>query len=55
MELTTDEVITYLIDSEWDEKHNRRLARLTRAAYSGESCHPFRVKVATYSFIRIPR
>jgi DNA replication protein DnaC len=32
MERTTDEAITYLIDSEWDEKHNRRLARLMRAA-----------------------
>ena len=32
MDLTTDEVIGYLIDSEWDEKHNRRLERLTRAA-----------------------
>jgi DNA replication protein DnaC len=32
MDLTTDEIITYLIDAEWDEKHNRRLARLTRAA-----------------------
>jgi DNA replication protein DnaC len=31
-DLTTDEVITYLVDAEWDEKHNRRLARLTRAA-----------------------
>lgn len=32
MDLTTDEVITFLIDSEWDEKHNRRLERLSRAA-----------------------
>ena len=32
MDLTTDEVISYLVDSEWDEKHNRRLERLTRAA-----------------------
>jgi DNA replication protein DnaC len=32
MDLTTDEVVSYLIDSEWDEKHNRRLDRLTRAA-----------------------
>ena len=32
MDLTTDEVISYLVDSEWDEKHNRRLDRLTRAA-----------------------
>ncbi len=32
MDLTTDEVISYLVDSEWDEKHNRRLARLANAA-----------------------
>lgn len=32
MGLTTDEVVTFLIDSEWDEKHNRRLERLIRAA-----------------------
>ncbi|MBI9105090.1 MAG: IS21-like element helper ATPase IstB [Spirochaetales bacterium] len=32
MNLTTDEVVSYLIDSEWDEKHNRRLDRLTMAA-----------------------
>lgn len=32
MELTTDELVSYLIDSEWDDKHNRRLQRLTRAA-----------------------
>ena len=32
MDLTTDELVSYLIDSEWDDKHNRRLHRLTRAA-----------------------
>lgn len=32
MDLTIDEIFTYLIDAEWDEKHNQRLARLTRAA-----------------------
>ena len=32
MDLTPDEVISYLIDAEWDDKHNRRLTRLTRAA-----------------------
>lgn len=32
MDLTTDEVVSYLVDSEWDEKRNRRLTRLTRAA-----------------------
>ena len=32
MDLTTDEVVSYLVDSEWDEKHNRRLNRLTRVA-----------------------
>jgi DNA replication protein DnaC len=32
MGLTTDEAISYLIDAEWDEKHNRRLDRLMRAA-----------------------
>lgn len=32
MDLTLDEVISHLIDSEWDERHNRRLNRLIRAA-----------------------
>lgn len=32
MDLTTDETISYLVDAEWDEKHNRRLERLSRAA-----------------------
>jgi DNA replication protein DnaC len=32
MDLTTDEVVSYLVDSQWDEKHNRRLQRLTKAA-----------------------
>lgn len=32
MDLTTDEIITYLVDAEWDDRHNRRLTRLTRAA-----------------------
>lgn len=32
MDLTGDEIISYLVDSEWDDKHNRRLDRLTRAA-----------------------
>ena len=32
MKLTLDEAISYLVDSEWDEKHNRRLARLVAAA-----------------------
>ncbi|WP_460058356.1 ATP-binding protein, partial [Spirochaeta dissipatitropha] len=32
MNITTDEAITYLIDAEWDEKHNRRLERLSKAA-----------------------
>lgn len=32
MNLTTDEVVSYLVDAEWDEKHNRRLNRLLRAA-----------------------
>jgi len=32
MKLTTDEVVSYLIDSEWDFKHNRRLERLVKAA-----------------------
>lgn len=32
MELTSDELVSFLIDSEWDEKHNRRLNRLTKAA-----------------------
>lgn len=32
MNLTADEVVSYLVDAEWDEKQNRRLDRLTRAA-----------------------
>lgn len=32
MELTNDEVVSYLVDSEWDEKHNRKLKRLVKAA-----------------------
>ena len=32
LDLTTDETISYLVDAEWDEKHNRRLERLSRAA-----------------------
>ena len=32
MKLTIDEVISHLIDSEWDYKHNRRLERLVKAA-----------------------
>ncbi len=32
MKLTTDEAISYLVDSEWDFKHNRKLARLIKAA-----------------------
>lgn len=32
MKLTTDEAVSYLIDSEWDFKHNRRLERLVKAA-----------------------
>lgn len=32
MSLSNDEVITYLIDAEWDQKHNRRLQRLIKAA-----------------------
>ncbi len=32
MKLTIDEAVSYLIDAEWDFKHNRRLERLVRAA-----------------------
>jgi len=32
MDLTIDEAISYLIDGEWDEKHNRKLKRLVTAA-----------------------
>lgn len=32
MDLTLDEAITHLIDREWDDKHNRRLDRLVKAA-----------------------
>lgn len=32
MDLTVDEAITYLVDSEWDDKHNRRLDRLIKGA-----------------------
>ena len=30
---TADELIGHLVDAEWDERHNRRLARLTRNAH----------------------
>lgn len=29
---TNDELIAYLLQSEWDDKHNRRIERLTKAA-----------------------
>lgn len=32
MNLTVDEVFSYLIDAEWDEKRNRKLQRLIEAA-----------------------
>jgi len=32
MNLTVDEALSFLIDSEWDEKHNRKLQRLITAA-----------------------
>jgi DNA replication protein DnaC len=32
MKLTMDEALAHLIDREWDEKHNRRLDRLVKAA-----------------------
>jgi len=32
MDLTIDEAITHLIDSEWDDKHKRRLDRLIKGA-----------------------
>lgn len=32
MDLTVDEALSYMIDSEWDEKHNRKLKRLITAA-----------------------
>lgn len=32
MNLTLDEALSHLIDREWDEKHNRRLDRLVKAA-----------------------
>ncbi len=32
MKLTTDEAVSYLTDSEWDFKHNRKLERLIKAA-----------------------
>lgn len=32
MDLTTDEAVSYLVDGEWDEKHNRKLKRLVAAA-----------------------
>lgn len=31
-DLTTDEVVAHLIDAEWDERHNRKLARLLKLA-----------------------
>lgn len=32
MDMTVDEAVTYLIDSEWDDKHHRRLERLVKGA-----------------------
>jgi DNA replication protein DnaC len=32
MDLTIDEAISHLVDNEWDDKHNRRLERLIKAA-----------------------
>lgn len=32
MDLTLDEALSYLVDTEWDEKHNRKLKRLVTAA-----------------------
>ena len=32
MDLTVDEALSYMVDSEWDEKHNRKLKRLIIAA-----------------------
>lgn len=32
MDMTVDEAVTYLIDSEWDDKHNKRLDRLIKGA-----------------------
>lgn len=32
MDLTMDETISHLVDREWDDKHNRRLDRLVKAA-----------------------
>ena len=31
-QLTADELISHLVDNEWDERHNRRLQRLLKAA-----------------------
>ena len=30
---TADELIAYLIDAEWDDRHNRKIGRLTKAAH----------------------
>ena len=30
---TPDELVAYLIEAEWDDRHNRRIQRLTRAAH----------------------
>lgn len=32
MDLTIDEAVTHLVDSEWDDKHKRRLDRLIKGA-----------------------
>lgn len=32
IDYTNDELIAYLIQSEWDDRHNRKIERLTRSA-----------------------
>ena len=36
---TPDELIRYLIDAEWDDRHNRKINRLTRAARFRYTAH----------------
>ena len=32
MDYTNDELVAYLVQSEWDDRHNRKIERLTKAA-----------------------
>ena len=35
-QFTPDEIISHLVDAKWDDRYNRRFARLIKAATSGK-------------------